>query len=115
MLNDTKVFGGASGAPQSIFATAVKSGPFSLAGNTAAFGGMRGTMARGMDDEDDDDDEVKREASVFSSGTQSLELREDSITFDQVSPPLRCLLSYTHCYLQAKRIARQSAWRTARV
>lgn len=98
MLNDTKVFGGASGAPQSVFATAVKSGPFSLAGNTAAFGGMRGGMARGMDDEDDDDDDVKREASVFSSGTQSLELREDSITFDQ-----------------AKRIARQSAWRTARV
>ena len=71
-----------------MFATAVKSSPFSLAGNTAAFGGMRGAVPRGMDDDDDEDeDEVRRDASnVFSSGTQSLELREDSITYDQVSP-----------------------------
>lgn len=99
-LNDTKVFGTSSGAPQSVFATAVKSSPFSLAGNQAAFGGMRDRSAPGMDDDDDEEegDDVKRSASVFSSGTQSLELREDSITYDQ-----------------AKRIALQSAWRTARV
>lgn len=83
---ETKVFGAAPGTtPQSVFHTAVKSNPFSLAGNTAAFGGMRGGPARGFGDEDDEDDEeVKREASVFSSGAQSLELREDSITYDQV-------------------------------
>lgn len=97
---ETKVFGASPGAaPQSVFHTAVKSNPFSLAGNTAAFGGMRGTTSRvAMDDDEEDEDEVKREASVFSSGTQSLELREDSITYDQ-----------------ARRIAMQSAWRTARV
>jgi hypothetical protein len=85
---ETKVFGASPGAaPQSVFHTAVKSNPFSLAGNTAAFGGMRGTTSRlAMEDEDEeDDDEVKREASVFSSGAQSLELREDSITYDQAS------------------------------
>jgi hypothetical protein len=84
-LNDTKVFG-ASGS-QSVFGTAVKSSPFSLAGNTAAFGGMRGSTAKtlsGMEDEEDDDTPVARESSIFSSGTQSLELREDSITYDQV-------------------------------
>lgn len=83
------MFGATPGTtPQSVFHTAVKSNPFSLAGNTAAFGGMRGRGGGGggMDDDDDDDDEeVKREASVFSSGAQSLELREDSITLDQVS------------------------------
>ncbi|KAG8826739.1 hypothetical protein FRB91_002550 [Serendipita sp. 411] len=100
-LNDTKVFG-ATSAPQSVFHTAVKSSPFSLAGNTAAFGGMRGNPSRAIEDEDEDedkgDDDIKREASVFSSGAQSLELREDSITLDQ-----------------ARRIAMQSAWRTARI
>lgn len=50
-----------------------------------------------MDDEDDeDDDEVRRESSVFSSGTQSLELREDSITFDQVSLH-GCLSDFPNC------------------
>lgn len=85
-LNDTKVFGGSSGAPQSIFHTAVKSSPFSLAGNTAAFGGMRGPVTRAADDDDEEEepDAVTRESSVFSSGAQSLELREDSITYDQV-------------------------------
>jgi hypothetical protein len=67
-----------------------------------------------MDDEDDDDDEVRRESSVFSSGTQSLELREDSITLDQVSLH-GCLSDYPDCYSKARRIAMQSAWRTARV
>ncbi|CAG7846350.1 SubName: Full=Uncharacterized protein {ECO:0000313/EMBL:CCA69017.1} [Serendipita indica DSM 11827] len=100
-LNDTKVFGGgpAGTAPQSVFHTAVKANPFSLAGNKAAFGGMRGGTSRNIDDDDEEEEEeVKREASVFSSGAQSLELREDSITYDQ-----------------ARRIAMQSAWRTARV
>ncbi|PVG02302.1 hypothetical protein CPB86DRAFT_620756 [Serendipita vermifera] len=101
-LNDTKVFGGAPGAPQSVFHTAVKSSPFSLAGNKAAFGGMRSTGPKafsGMDDDDEEEEEaVHRESSVFSSGAQSLELREDSISYEQ-----------------ARRIALQSAWRTARV
>jgi hypothetical protein len=84
---ETKVFNASPGAaPQSVFHTAVKSNPFSLAGNTAAFGGMRGTTSKvAMEDDDEDEDEVKREASVFSSGAQSLELREDSITYDQAS------------------------------
>lgn len=69
---------GAFSAPAnaSVFGTAVQSSPFSLAGGKAAFGGMRnasgGTAAFGDDDEDDDD------------GRQRVELREDSITLDQV-------------------------------
>ena len=75
---------------QSVFGTAVKASPFSLAGNRAAFGGMRGAAGKplgGMDDDDEDEEgesKVTRESSVFSSGQQSLELREDSITYDQV-------------------------------
>ena len=89
------------GAPQSVFATAVKSGPFSLAGNRAAFGGIRGGQTDDDDDEEEekkeDEDQLTREASVFSSGAQSLELREDTITFDQVSPSLAS--SRTHLNL----------------
>ncbi|TFK27716.1 elongation factor-2 kinase [Coprinopsis marcescibilis] len=79
----------AFGAPKnaSVFGTAVASTPFSLAGGRAAFGGMRPGAARmGMDDEDDEDDD----------GRQRVELREDSISLDQ-----------------ARRIALQSAWRSA--
>lgn len=82
----------AFGAPKtaSVFGTAVASTPFSLAGGKAAFGGIRGG-ARGMIDDDDDDDEA-------DDGKQKVELLEDAITFDQ-----------------ARRIAMQSAWRSARV
>ncbi|CAL1712909.1 unnamed protein product [Somion occarium] len=81
----------AFGAPKtaSVFGTAVAATPFSLAGGKAAFGGIRGG-ARGFDDDDDDEE--------MDDGRQKIELREDSITLDQ-----------------ARRIAMQSAWRSARV
>ncbi|KAG5736007.1 hypothetical protein E4T56_gene18373 [Termitomyces sp. T112] len=79
----------AFGAPKSasVFGTAVASTPFSLAGGKAAFGGMRGgaSPASFDDDEDDDDD-----------GRQRVELTESTISLDQ-----------------ARRIAMQSAWRSA--
>lgn len=80
----------AFGAPanSSVFGTAVASTPFSLAGGKAAFGGMRGGRTTSFDDDDDDDDD----------GRQKVELREDSISLDQ-----------------ARRIALQSAWRSAHV
>ena len=66
----------AFGAPKtaSVFGTAVASTPFSLAGGKAAFGGIRGG-ARGMDDDDDEEDD----------GRQKVELRDDSISLEQVS------------------------------
>ncbi|KAF5337504.1 hypothetical protein D9758_013581 [Tetrapyrgos nigripes] len=82
----------AFGAPKnaSVFGTAVASSPFSLAGGKAAFGGMRTTIGRtSFDDEEDEEDE--------GSGRQRVELREDSISLEQ-----------------ARRIAMQSAWRSAR-
>ncbi|KAI0689048.1 hypothetical protein BC835DRAFT_1549462 [Cytidiella melzeri] len=85
----------AFGAPKtaSVFGTAVASTPFSLAGGKAAFGGLR-SPGRGMMDDDDEDDEDR----PVDDGKQRVELREDAITFDQ-----------------ARRIAMQSAWRSARV
>jgi len=82
----------AFGAPKtaSVFGTAVASTPFSLAGGKAAFGGIRGGRRGAFDDDDDDEEE--------DNGRQRIELREDSITLDQ-----------------ARRIAMQSAWRSARV
>ncbi|KAH8825191.1 hypothetical protein DL96DRAFT_1697578 [Flagelloscypha sp. PMI_526] len=68
---------------------AFASTPFSLAGGKAAFGGMRSSGSNGMDDDDDDEED---------DGRQKVELREDSITLDQ-----------------ARRIAMQSAWRSARI
>ncbi|KAF5372264.1 hypothetical protein D9757_009627 [Collybiopsis confluens] len=68
----------AFGAPKtaSVFGTAVASSPFSLAGGKAAFGGMRVGVGRSaFDDEDDDDDD----------GRQKVELREDSISLEQVA------------------------------
>ncbi|PPQ63620.1 hypothetical protein CVT24_004373 [Panaeolus cyanescens] len=80
----------AFGAPKnaSVFGTAVASTPFSLAGGKAAFGGMRlGAQRSGFDDDEEEDDD----------GRQKVELREDSISLEQ-----------------ARRIAMQSAWRSAR-
>ncbi|KAF8073770.1 hypothetical protein FPV67DRAFT_1479214 [Lyophyllum atratum] len=79
----------AFGAPKtaSVFGTAVASTPFSLAGSKAAFGGMRGGPPRAsFDDEGEEDDD----------GRQRVEVREGSISLDQ-----------------ARRIAMQSAWRSA--
>ncbi|PFH53992.1 hypothetical protein AMATHDRAFT_73006 [Amanita thiersii Skay4041] len=87
VVTDFAAFGAPSTA--SVFKTAVASSPFSVAGGKAAFVGMRGGNSRtAFDDDDDDDDE----------GRQRIELKEDSITLDQ-----------------ARRIALQSAWRSARV
>ena len=76
VVTDFKAFGAAPTA--SVFGTAVQSTPFSLAGGKAAFGGMRsnGRSAAFDDDDDDDDDD----------GRQRVELREDSITLEQVRP-----------------------------
>ncbi|KAF8964348.1 hypothetical protein BDZ97DRAFT_1904431 [Flammula alnicola] len=81
----------AFGAPKSasVFGTAVASTPFSLAGGKAAFGGMRVGAGRSAFDEDDEEE--------VDDGRQKVELREDSISLDQ-----------------ARRIAMQSAWRSAR-
>jgi hypothetical protein len=74
------------GAPSttSVFGTAVKSSPFSLAGSNSAFAAIRGGRG-GMDDDDDDEDEV----TPSVPGRQKIELREGSITFEQVCDFLR--------------------------
>ena len=89
----------AFGAPKtaSVFGTAVQSTPFSLAGGKAAFAGMRnGRGAVMMDDDDDEEDAMRPVDDDDDDGKQRVELREDSISFDQ-----------------ARRIAMQSAWRGA--
>lgn len=74
VVTDFAAFGAPANA--SVFGTAVASTPFSLAGGKAAFGGIRGGGARttSWDEEEDDDDD----------GRQRVELREDSISLDQV-------------------------------
>ena len=64
----------------SVFGTAVASTPFSLAGGQAAFGGMRGGVARPTFDEEEEEDD---------DGRQKVELREDSISLEQVCRMLR--------------------------
>lgn len=68
----------AFGAPKnaSVFGTAVAATPFSLAGGKAAFGGIRGgPRGAAFDDEEEEEDD---------DGRQKVELREGSITLDQV-------------------------------
>lgn len=69
------------GAPSttSVFGTAVKSSPFSLAGSNSAFAAIRGGRG-GMDDDDEEEEEV----APSVPGRQKIELREGSITFEQV-------------------------------
>ncbi|KAK7681575.1 hypothetical protein QCA50_015308 [Cerrena zonata] len=90
----------AFGAPKnvSVFGTAVASTPFSLAGGKAAFGGIRGSGRTPFDDDDEDDGDGDSGMAITDDGRQKIELREDAITLDQ-----------------ARRIAMQSAWRSARV
>lgn len=57
----------------------MQSTPFSLAGGKAAFGGMRNGAGASVMADDDDDDE-----GAGLGGRQRVELREDSITLDQV-------------------------------
>ncbi|KAF8635913.1 hypothetical protein AX15_000091 [Amanita polypyramis BW_CC] len=84
VVTDFAAFGAPASA--SVFKTAVASTPFSVAGGKAAFAGIRnGNSRTAFDDDDDDEDD----------GTQKVELREGSITFDQ-----------------ARRITLQSAWRS---
>ena len=68
----------------SVFGTAVQHSPFSLAGGKAAFGGMRNGNNASFGDDDDDEDDDTGLRSSFSSGKQKVELREDSISLDQV-------------------------------
>ena len=77
-----------------MFGTAVQSTPFSLAGGKAAFGGIRnGNKASSMmDDDDDDDDDGDNDTLI--GGRQRVELREDSISLDQV----RVLLHQSHLF-----------------
>lgn len=76
----------AAPANTSVFATAVQSSPFSLAGGRAAFGGMRATKTtNSFGDDSDDEKDDKDEGSGTIGGRQKIELREDSITLDQVS------------------------------
>ncbi|TCD70911.1 ERMES complex Ca(2+)-binding regulatory GTPase gem1 [Steccherinum ochraceum] len=86
VVTDFAAFGAPSTA--SVFGTKVASTPFSLAGGKAAFGGIRGGVRGGFDDDEEEEED---------NGRQKVELREDSITLDQ-----------------ARRIAMQSAWRSAR-
>ena len=60
-----------------MFGTAVATTPFSLAGGKAAFGGIRHGGRSALDAEEDEDED--------DSGRQRVELREDSISLDQVS------------------------------
>jgi hypothetical protein len=66
----------AFGAPKnaSVFGTAVASTPFSLAGGKAAFGGMRPAASRTFEEDEEEEDD----------GRQRVELREGSISLDQV-------------------------------
>ena len=74
VVTDFKAFGAAPTA--SVFGTAVQSTPFSLAGGKAAFGAVRNNGRSTTFDDDEEDDE--------DDGKQRVELREDSITLDQV-------------------------------
>jgi hypothetical protein len=76
-VTDFAAFGAPANA--SVFGTAVASTPFSLAGGKAAFGGMRSGSGRSAYDDDDDEEEEKK------NGVQKVELREDSISLEQVS------------------------------
>ena len=76
----------------SVFGTAVARSPFSLAGGKAAFGGMRNAGVRPTFDDDDDEDEDGMRVGGGGvipddddDGRQKIELRESSISLEQVS------------------------------
>ncbi|VDB91435.1 unnamed protein product [Peniophora sp. CBMAI 1063] len=96
VVTEFKSFSAHNGS--SVYGTAVAASPFSLAGNRAAFGKVRGGGGFGMDDDDEDDMEsAAAAAGVTPAERQGMFLKEDSITFEQ-----------------ARRIAMQSAWRGTR-
>lgn len=93
------IFGTAALPPQPTFGSTSTSPP--------SFGGIRGAARGGGLDEDEEEDD----------GRQKIEMREDAITFDQVSFLYLLHLLFTRsykAYTQARRIAMQSAWRSAR-
>lgn len=75
VVTDFAAFGAPANA--SVFGTAVASTPFSLAGGKAAFGGIRNGAGRSIFDADEEEEED-------DSSRQKVELREDSISLDQV-------------------------------
>lgn len=108
VVTDFKAFGASPTA--SVFGTAVQSTPFSLAGGKAAFGGLRTNGRSAAFDDDDDDDD--------GDGRQRVELREDSITLDQVCwayAIVSCVLTHGHslffagtAYRDAKRVEKHA-------
>ena len=113
---DAKIFGGLQSSNLSISGTAVQKSTFGLAGNKAAFSAMRGG-GRSRMDEDEDEDEESNPFRAGSSDGQTIQLKEDAISFDQVSSRLHmcsCGVVVNKLF-QARRIALQSAWRTAHV
>jgi len=93
VISDFPSLGGSPG--KSVFGTAVQGGKSSglFGPRPSAFSGIRGSSRKGgMMDEDDDDGTA--DTGADTDGEQKIELRHDSITFDQ-----------------ARRIAMQSAWR----
>ena len=101
VVTEFKSFAAHNGS--SVYGTAVTASPFSLAGNRAAFGKVRGGGGFGMDD--DDEEEMEAAAAAAAGGTpddgrQRVFLREDSITFEQVCPILYALfMSSNSCLL----------------
>lgn len=87
-------------ANASVFGTAVASSPFSLAGGKAAFGGMRTVLGRTSfdDDEEEEEGEVLGGTGTGKGGLrpQRVELREDSISLDQVCTAGRFPLFCAH-------------------
>lgn len=75
VVTDFAAFGAPANA--SVFGTKVAATPFSLAGGKAAFGGMR-SGGRSVFDADEEEEEE-------DNGRQRVELREGSISLDQVS------------------------------
>lgn len=76
VVTDFPSFGSTGSA--SVFGTAVKSSPFSLAGKQAAFGGARGGRTSFEEEEEEESDNA------------GIGLREDAITFEQVCTLIAC-------------------------
>ena len=110
ITTDAKVFGGLQSSNLSISGTAVQKSTFGLAGNRAAFSAMRGAGRSRMDDDDEEEEENGHFRSASSDG-QTIQLKEDAISFDQASfKSLQCslwwlILSAGSAYSDAKCLA----------
>lgn len=87
VVTDFAAFG--ASPTTSIFGTKVTPSPFSLAGGTAAFGGVRGAPRSSSFDADDDEEEEPED-----DGKQRVDLKEGSISYDQVC---LCFLLKSRC------------------